>query len=221
MRRANNDSPPATPVTLVAHRRYFGLDAVHLRNSASRLLTRVVGLAPERARVRREHLARDFAMDTRAGEALVEQFVAGGLLRRDDEAPEALLPTDRLHALAAARVVEPLPRERARRLVSRACDVVRKANAEWVRNALEVDTLAVFGSYMSRDALLHDLSLGVVVRTRDPDRRVRWGRLGNRSAGAAELRDALLALSTFVIVQFVSDSAGLPRPFSVVYRLDA
>jgi hypothetical protein len=221
MHGATPDPAATKSVTLVAHRRYFGLDALHLRKSASRLLTRVVGLGPERARLRPAHLARDFAMDTRAGAALVEQFVAGGLLRRDDAAPDALLPTDRLHALAAARVVEPLPRERARRLVSRACDVVRKANAEWVRNALEVDTLAVFGSYMSRDALLRDLSLGVVVRARDPERRVRWGRLGNRSAGAAELREALQALSSFVIVHFVTDSAALPRPFSVVYRLDA
>jgi hypothetical protein len=209
------------PVTLVAHRRYFGLDPVHLRNSASRLLTRVVGLPPGRARLRHEHLKHDFALDTVAGEALVEQFVAQGVLRRAGDDADTLEPTGRLRALAAARVVEPLPRERARRLVSRACEIVREANAEWVRNPLEVDTLAVFGSYMSRDALLHDLSLGLVVRPREAERRVRWGRMGNRNAGAAELREALTALSSFVLVQFVTDAAALPRPFSVVYRLDA
>jgi hypothetical protein len=209
------------PVTLVAHRRYFGLPAVHLRNSASRLLTRVIGLPPARARLRSDHLKHDFAVDTQVGTELVERFVAQGLLQRAAGDAQSLVPTDRLHALAAARVVEPLPRERARRLVAAACDVVREANATWTRNPIEVDTLAVFGSYMSQEVLLHDLALGVVVRPREAERRMRWGRMADRSAGAAELRDALCALSSFVIVQFVGDAAALPRPFSVVYRLDA
>jgi hypothetical protein len=209
------------PVTLVAHRRYFGLPAVHLRNSASRLLTRVVGLAPGRAHLRSAHVKQDFAVDTRQGCELVDRFVAQGLLQRKDGDAQALMPTDRLHALAAARVVQPLPRERARRLVARACDVVREANATWMRNPIEVDTLAVFGSYMTRDVLLHDLALGLVVRPREAERRVRWGRMANHGAGTVELRDALCALSSFVLVQFVTDAAALPRPFAVVYRLDA
>jgi hypothetical protein len=45
--------------------------------------------------------------------------------------------------------------------------------------------------------------------------------MANAGAGAAELRNALCALSSFVIVQFVDDAAALPRPFSVIYRLDA
>ena len=206
-------------LTLVAHRRYFGLDPVHLRNSAHRLLTRIVGLPHERARLRPDHVKQDFAVDTVMTDRLVQEFVSQGLLRL---APEGQLePTRRLRAVASARVVEPLPRERARRLLMHACTIVREANAEWTRNPLEVDTLAVFGSYMSREQLLPELALGVVVRPREAERRVRWGRMANRQAGADELREALCALSTFVVVHFVTDIGALPRPFSVVYRLDA
>lgn len=206
-------------LTLVSHRRYFGLPAVHLRNSAHRLLTRLVGLPPERLRLKPEHVKQDFAIDTVEGDRLVHAFVEQGLLRPRPAGDYA--PTGRLRALANARVVEPLPRERARRLVMHAVSLVRAANAEWTRNPLEVDTLAVFGSYMTRDNLLAELAFGVVVRPREAERRVRWGRMANRQAGADELRTALTALSSFVVVQFVTDVAELPRPFSVVYRLDA
>jgi len=204
--------------TLIAHHRYFGVDAVALRTAAGRVLTRIVGMPADRARVRAEHLRQDFAVDTAGGDVLLHDLVEGGLLRPDDDHPGAFEPTDRLREFAAARVVEPLPRARARQLVARACAIVREINAEAARNPLFVDALAVSGSYMSRDSGLADLTLGVVVRSRGADRRARWGRMANKQVGAQAIREELQQLSSFVAVHFVTDVADLPRPFAIVYR---
>jgi hypothetical protein len=204
--------------TLIAHHRYFGVDAVQLRTAAGRVLTRVVGMPPSRARVRADHLKRDFAVDTVEGDALLHELVDGGLLRPDADAPGDFVLTDRFREFAAARIVEPLPRARARALVARACEVVRHINADSTRNPLLVEALAVSGSYMSRDSALTDLVLGAVVRSRGADRRARWGRMANKQAGAQAIRTELMGLSSFVVVHFVTDQADLPRPFAIVYR---
>ncbi|HSV16902.1 MAG TPA: hypothetical protein VLR71_00730 [Casimicrobiaceae bacterium] len=206
--------------TLIAHHRYFGVDAVRLRTAAGRVLTRVVGLPPGRARVRADHLKHDFAVDTVEGDALLHELVDGGLLRPAAEAPGDFEVTDRFREFAVARVVEPLARARARQLVARACDIARHVNAEWNRNPLVIEALAVSGSYMSRDAELSDLVLGVVVRSRDAQRRARWGRMGNKQAGAQAIRTELQALSSFVAVHFATDAAELPRPFAIVFHDD-
>lgn len=204
--------------TLVARHRYFGLDPLHLRTAAGRVLTRIVGLPPERAHVRAEHLKQDFAVDTREGDALLDDLVHGGLIKPHAGHPDDFEVTDRLREFAAARVVEPLSRARARQLVARACELARQMNAEWTRNPLEIEALAVSGAYMSRSDELADLTLGVVVRSRGPDRRARWGRMANKQAGAQAMREELCSLSSFVVVHFVTELAALPRPFSVVFR---
>src|SRR5213593_984493 len=66
--------------TLVTQRQYFGLDALNLRLAAARVLARVVGLSPERARVSVRNLQQDFAVSTVEGEALFDELVAQGLL---------------------------------------------------------------------------------------------------------------------------------------------
>ena len=207
--------------TLIAHHRYFGVDAVQLRTAAGRVLTRVVGQPPGRARVRADHVKQDFAVDTVGGEALLHELVDGGLLRPAAEAPGDFELTDRLREFAAARVVEPLPRARAKQLLARAIDIVRQVNLDSTRNPLMVDALAVSGSYMSRDAGLADLVLGVVVRNRGAERRARWGRMANKQAGAQAIRAELQALSSFVVVHFVTDAAELPRPFAILFRDEA
>jgi hypothetical protein len=204
--------------TLIAHQRYFGVDALQLRTAAGRVLTRVVGLPPARARVRADHLKRDFAVDTVEGEALLGELVDGGLLRPDADAPGDFEVTDRFREIAAARIVEPLPRPRARQLLARATAMVQHINEEWSRNPLVVDALAVSGSYMSRDPALTDLILGAVVRSRGADRRARWGRMANKQAGAQAIRAELMGLSSFIVVHFVTDQADLPRPFAILFR---
>ena len=68
--------------TLVTQRLYFGMNALDLRTASARVLSRVVGLPPERARVSARSLRQDFGVDTVRGNALVEQFIAEGLVER-------------------------------------------------------------------------------------------------------------------------------------------
>jgi hypothetical protein len=64
---------------------------------------------------------RDFALDTTQGDALVNEFVGEGLLEPPNERSAGYGLTREFFALAVARVVEPLPRSRAKLLLTEAC----------------------------------------------------------------------------------------------------
>ncbi len=206
--------------TLVSDRLYFGLDPMRIRAATGRAVARVVGLPPERARITATNLRQDFSMNTVQGTALVDAFVAEGLL----EPPDGLRPGYRLTpefvGLANARVVEPLPRARARLLLTEACTLAQRINTAGAHNPLEIVAFAVFGDYMSRVHHLESLSLGVVVQLRDASRRTRFRRMQSKTEGAEAIRNAFRNLSTFVRVRLVTETASLPRPFSIVYQTD-
>ena len=205
--------------TLVTQRLYFGMDALSLRAATGRVLSRVVGLPPERARISARSLRQDFGVDTVQGNALVGQFVADGLLEPPGELQADYGITERFVEYASARVVEPLPRERAKQLLAHACELAARVNGEWTRNPLEIEALAPFGCYMSRDRKLAELPLGIVVRPRA--RRPRWGRLQTKNDGAREIRAEFRELSSFIHVRMVNDTRRLPRPFSVAFHADS
>src|SRR5437867_608515 len=204
--------------TLVTQRQYFGLDALNLRLAAARVVARVVGLAPERARVSVRNLRQDFAVNTVEGQALFDELVAEGLLvpRAAQQGDYRL--TERFLEFATARVVEPLPRDRAKQLVTKACELASRINSEWSRNPLEVESIATFGSYMSLDTQLAELPLGIVVRSRTTARRARWGRMATKAQGAYDIRAAFRELSSFVRVRMVKETRLLSRPFGVVVQ---
>jgi hypothetical protein len=206
--------------TLVTKRLYFGMDAMYMRAAAARVMARVVGLPPERARVNRRHLRQDFGVDTVQCVSLVHEFVADGLLEPREELSDEYRLTRRFVEFATARVVEPLPRDRARQIVGKACDLARSINTDWTRNPLEIAMLAPFGAYMSRHSRLGELPLGIIVRPRLASRRARWGRICTKPEGASEIRGAIRELSSFVRVQMVNDVKLLPRPFAVVFQDD-
>ena len=206
------------PRTLITQHLYFGMDAQKLRDASGRVLARVVGLPPERARVRAEHVKQDFHVDTVEGKALVDEFVAEGLLQPRAEREGDYYLTERFVEVAAARIVEPLPRARAKYLVDQASELAGRINAEWNRNPLEVDSVVAFGSYMSLDDTLAELDLAVIVRTRSPARRTRWKRMSSTPEGASEIKAVFRALSSFVHVQIMKDMRLLPRPFAVVFQ---
>jgi hypothetical protein len=208
-----------TTRTLVTHRRYFGLEPLRLRAAAARVLTRVAGLAPERARVSARHVRDDFGVTTATGRMLVDELLEAGLLRPGSATRGDFRLTRRFIEIAAARVVEPLPRERARWLLAQACECASRINAEWSRNPLEIELVAPFGDYMSRESKLAELSLGVVVRARPASRRARW-RMTTKADGAHEIRTAFRALSSFVRVRLVHDARLLPRPFAVAFHAE-
>jgi hypothetical protein len=204
--------------TLLTRHLYFGVDAQRLRDGSGRVLSRVVGLAPERARVSAQHVKQDFGLDTVEAKVLVDEFVAEGLLRpRADRRGDYFL-TERFVEVASARVVEPLPRTRAKAIVSRAGETAARINAEARRNPLAIDAVAAFGTYMSLDDELAELDLAVLVRPRDPVRRFRWRPLATKAEGASEIRHAFRALSSFVHVVVVTDLRVVPRPFAFVWQ---
>jgi hypothetical protein len=203
--------------TLVTDRLYFGLDPLKLRAATTRALSRVIGLPPERARVTATHLRQDFALDTQQGRVLVDEFVASGLLEPPGEETKGYAFTPEFFQLAAARIVEPLARSRAKLLLTEACRLADRINEDAVQNPLAIGAFAVFGDYMSRAHRLDELSLGLRVELRPPSRRTRFGRMLTKANGAAAIRAEFRQLSSFVRTRLVTDLATLPRPFSLVF----
>jgi hypothetical protein len=203
--------------TLVTDRLYYGLDPVRLRAATGRTLARVVGLAPERARVSVTNLCHDFAVDTQQGVALADKLVKEGLLEPPSEEHPGYRLTPGFFELAHARIVEPLPRARARQLLTEACTLAERINQEDVHNPLVIQAFAVFGDYMTRAHHLENLALGILVDLRAPSRRTRFGRMMRKQEGALAIRDAFKALSSFVHVRLVTELRTLPRPFSLVF----
>ena len=204
--------------TLVTQRRYFGLDALQFRAGSARVMARIVGLPPERVRVSARSLCQDFAMDTVDGTALLDDLVADGLLEPEDGQRKDYRLTKRFFEFATARVVDPLPRQRAKELLNRACQLAARVNAEWSKNPLAIEALAAFGRYMSRDEMLAELPIGIVVCARAKSRRARWGHMASNAEGAQEIRTAFRALSSFVRVRLVNELRVLPRPYTVIFE---
>lgn len=211
-------SHPEYPV-LLRHLHYFGVEPLKLRAAAARIVSRVAGLPPQRARVTSRQLLMDFGIDTVEGLSLVDELVAAGLLEPRPELPGVYGVAPGFAEIAAARVIDPLPRARAKRLVTEACGLAARINTEWVRIPVEIEAIAPFGSYMSRDSQLADLSLGVVVRLRPATRRAHW-RMATKAEGANAIKTAFRGLSSFVRVRLVTDLQDVPKPFSVVYKAD-
>ena len=206
--------------TLVSHHRYFGMHPLALRHAAGRVLMRVAGLPPERARVSAQRLREDFGVDTVGGDALLHQLVDGGLLKPHTDRVGDYCLTERFAELASARIVAPLPRPRAKELLGQACRLAAEINREWTRNPLAIDAIAVSGDYMSRNEELADLTLWVIVGPRGHVRVPRWVRLPSKAEGAAAIRTTLRKLSSFIVVHLVTDTTTLPRPFSVAFRAE-
>jgi len=203
--------------TLIADRLYYGLEPAHLRTATARTLTRVVGLPPERARISAANLRHDFALDTVQADALVAEFVAEGMLQPPADGQPGYALTPEFVELANARIVEPLPRTRAKQIVLEARTLAERINEDDAHNPLSIVALAVFGDFMTRRSRLAELSFGVVVDLRPPSWRTRLGRMQRKTEGAESIRAAMRELSSFVRVRIVTELPALPRPFSVVY----
>jgi hypothetical protein len=205
--------------TLVTHRRYFGVDPLTLRAAAERVMSRIAGLSPERACVNARHVKQDFGVDTIEGQMIVGEMVAEGLLRPRPESSAEYDLTELFAEFAGARVVDPLPRERAKQILAKSCALAAEINSQWARNPFEIEAVATFGSYMSRDDRLAELSLGIVVRARSSTRRARW-RMSAKADGAHDIRAAFRDLSSFVRVKLVTETQKVPRPFAIAYQED-
>jgi hypothetical protein len=205
-------------MTLVTRRLYYGVDALRLRDATGRVLSRLQGLPPDRATVRLDVLVEDFRVSAAASRTMVEQMVQGGLLERLDPGGTEYGITDKFRQCAEARVVEPLPRTRAQMLLAHIVDLALHFNRTASRNKYEIEAIAVFGDYMSLDANLPELSLGVTGRRRPPGARPASGRASKPTEGHEQIRALFEQQSSFVQVGFYHRLQDVPRPFSVIFK---
>jgi hypothetical protein len=211
-----NRSAAKKPRTLVAERAYFGFDPEAFRNGVQRLVTRV-DAARDGAPVTASNLCADFGVGAGQAEVLLNAFTQGGLLRADRRGEYHV--TDRLRHYATARVVAPLQRARAKLLIGEAAGRAARINAEWRRNPLFIDAIAVSGGYMSRHDKLGELTLWLIVSPR-PNVTTRRPRYSGDLAARRQIITAMCALSSFLIVHIVTDKDSVKRPFSVVYQAE-
>ena len=204
--------------TLISNQLYFGLEPLDMRRGTERTLSRVFGLPPDRVRVTRETLREDFRLDTAESETLLRAFVGDGLLQADPATAGNYRLTERFHEFAQARVVAPLERAEAKELVDKACRVAAQINADRTWNPVMIDMLGVSGAYMSRSDYISELKLWPVVKTRAEIRPRRFGSPMTKAEGSSEIRGLLRALSPFILVHLVTDTASVERPFSVPFR---
>jgi hypothetical protein len=216
---ARGDGDNMTIRTLVLQRLQFGLEPLAFRRGATRVLARVAGRPRVEAQVTVEGLQEDFRLDAAGAEALLRALVARRLLERANATSDYRL-TERFREFALARVVPPLERARAKRLIERAGMLAAQVNAKWTRNPFAIAMIAVSGSYMSRSRKLPELNLWLIVRPRLPGRARVWELSSSRADGARRIRDAVRSLSSYIVVRLVTDAESLPRPFSVAFRAD-
>ena len=207
-------------MTLVAKHLYFGMDPLNLRDAANRVLARLPEDTTVRPVVRLDALVEDFRLKAGASREIVEQLVADGVLQPLSERGADYAVTTRMREIARARIIEPLPRAEAQRLLARCVDVAARFNRTSVRNKYEIEELAVYGNYMSRDNDLGDLMLGVTGRRRAPGQRSLIGRATSPTEGTERIRAMFERQSTFIEVTFFKRLTDVPRPFAVIFRSD-
>ena len=127
--------------TLFAERLYFGLPALRLRDATGRVLMRVTGIPPHRATGNLDAIAEDFQLGTHATRDLIEQMIQSGLLERLSPKGMEFGITDKFRGYAQARIVDPLPRDRAQMLVSHI--------AEMAATTFAMDSVAKLASQMA------------------------------------------------------------------------
>ncbi len=105
-----------------------------------------------------------------------------------------------------------------RRCWRAASTLATRFNRTAARNKYEIDAIATYGAYMSRQLDLADLKLGVTGRHRAPVARPLTGRATAQTEGTDEIRALFERQSGFVEVKFYKRMTDIPRPFSVVFR---
>lgn len=205
--------------TLVSNRLYFGLDPLRLRDSIARVLARVAGVPHDKATVGLEAITQDFRLGSAASRAMIEEMVKKGVLERLSPTGIDFGITDKFRVLAAARVVQPLSRREAKVFVAGIPNLATAFNRTAVANKYEIAAVAVYGSYMSLDDDLADVSIGVTGRRRPPPAtKPSAHRLPPSSEGTDQIRALFEQQTPYARVAFFQQLKEMPRPFAVVFK---
>lgn len=210
----------AKTMTLVAKHLYFGMDPLRLRDAANRVLSRIPDTMTTRATVRLDALVEDFRMTAANSREIVDRMVDDGILTRLSESGADYAITTRFREIARARIIEPLAREQAQMLLTHCVELAARFNRTAVRNKYEIEIIAVYGGYMSRQPDIADLSLGITGRRRTPGQKTLIGRATTPTEGTERIRELFERQSSFIEVKFFKRLTDMPRPFSVVFKSD-
>jgi hypothetical protein len=206
-------------MTLVARHLYFGLNPLHLRDAANRVLARVPEDANGSAAVTIDALVEDLRVTPTASKAIVEEMVQSGLLKRISPSGSNFGITKRFREIARARIIEPLERSQAQMLLTHCTELAEQFNRTASRNKYEIEAIAVFGSYMSRNRGLAELELAITGRHRAlGSQKNLIGRATTPTEGTDCIRALFERQSGFIEVHFFKRLSDVPRPFSVIFK---
>ena len=207
-----------TPLTLINRTRYFGLDAMQMRDSTVRLLERLQEMPPDRPVVKLDALVEDFRVTAAASRPMIEEMVRHGLLHRLSEHSGEYSVTEKFRRYADARIVGPLPRSQAKSVLSDIADLARHFNRTALDNKYEIDVLAAYGAFMSLEPEIPELAVAVTGRRRRPAERPAAGRATQALQGHEQIRGLIEGLSDYLQVKCFQRLDDIPRPFSVIFK---
>jgi len=206
-------------MTLVARHLYFGMDPLRLRDAANRILSRVPDDVSVGAAVKLDALIEDLHLTPAASTAIIDEMVQSGVLTKLPPSGSAAFGiTPRFREIARARIIEPLERSQAQLLLGHCAEVAERFNRTALRNKYEIEALAVYGHYMTRNKAIAELELGITGRHRRPGQKNFIGRATTPTQGTEEIRALFEKQSGFIDLRFYKKLADVPRPFSVIFK---
>src|SRR4030095_14459616 len=176
-------------LTLVTRKLSFGVDAMQMRDSTARVLSRLGQTPSDRAVVKLDALIEDFRISASASRRMVDEMLRHGLLQRIGERNAEFGVTAKFREYADAAIIDPLPRSRAKMLLTHIADLAWHFNRTAIDNKYEIDALAVFGSFMPLEPELAELTVAVTGRRRPPAARPSAGRATEHRQRDEENRD--------------------------------
>jgi DNA-binding IclR family transcriptional regulator len=206
------------PFTLVTKKLYFGVDANRMRDASARVLARLRSQTPARAVIRLEALVEDFRVSAAASRPMIDEMLRHGLLEQQDTRGSEYSITDKFRRYASAEIIEPLPRARAKMLLTHIADLAWQFNRSAHDNKYEIEALAVFGDYMSLAPELEEVTLGLTGRRRPPPRNPAAGRATQALHGREQIRALFEGQSRYVRTHFFLHLDDVPKPFSVLFK---
>ena len=103
-------------------------------------------------------------------------------------------------------------------LLNHVADLAWHFNRTAVGNKYEIDGLAVFGSFMSLEPEISELTVAVTGRRRLPAERPAAGRATKALQGHEDIRVLIEDQSEFLQARFFQRLDDVPRPFSVIFK---